>query len=221
MSPCSHWHSCLSLRRSRYMTVNAPWMNWEATWYPPQLARLLVCQFTTGLRFLTFHLFSLCSLPLSFFLSPRRGISPCLLTVWQCWGSWEKGWVAPPQLEWSEDEEQHEAVEVKKTENVFTKIEVEIKPQTPVRSLRMDYRLRNTLLMQRNTKLWQDVAGPTLAIVQGPSHGLFHLGTTLLFVFLSLHHLNAAHFLNLACLRSLLLSCHTCLDTHLLSTPYS
>lgn len=60
--------------------------------------------------------------------------------------------MAPPQLEWSEDEEQHEAVEVK-TENVFTKIEVEIKPQTPIRSLLTAYQLRNTLPVQRNTKL--------------------------------------------------------------------
>lgn len=38
--------------------------------------------------------------------------------------------MGPPQLEWSEDEGPHEAVEVKN----FTKIEREIKTQTPIRS---------------------------------------------------------------------------------------
>lgn len=46
------------------------------------------------------------------FNSLCRGTSPCLWTVWQCWGSWEKEWVVRPQLEWSVDEEPHGVVEV-------------------------------------------------------------------------------------------------------------
>lgn len=46
----------------------------------------------------------------------RRGTSPCLWTVWQCWGSWEKAWEGPPPLEWPADEGPREAGEV--TRNV-------------------------------------------------------------------------------------------------------
>lgn len=44
----------------------------------------------------------------------------------------------PPQLEWSEDEEQLEAVEVK-TENIFTEAEIEIKSQMAIGSLEIDF----------------------------------------------------------------------------------
>lgn len=123
MSPCSHWHWCLSPRRSRcatntlthkYTYTRNCWTvlahhvisQRDTTWVPKQ-AFLLLDKCGCELAFLTFLPFALS------ILSLRRGTSPCLWTVWRCWGSWEKGWVGPSQLEWSEDAGPHEAVEVK------------------------------------------------------------------------------------------------------------
>lgn len=116
MSPCSHWHSCLLLKRSRSVTTTQTVKSscfssfvicQHDTTSAPKWAVLWVNKRGCELTFLTFLFCSFHSLSL------HRGISPCLWTVWQCWGSWEKGWVGPPQLEWFEDEGPHEAVEVK------------------------------------------------------------------------------------------------------------
>lgn len=117
MSPCSHWHWCLSLRRSRSATNTLIPANVElfelVMWYftviQPQLQSKLFCWLTNVAVSSHASHSSLSLFPFSL----RRGTSPCLWTVWRCWGSWEKGWVGLPQLEWSEDEGPHEVVEVK------------------------------------------------------------------------------------------------------------
>lgn len=104
---------------------------------------------------------------------------------------------------------------------------MEIKPQIPSGRLEIDFYLfiyfflaQKYLQMQHSTKLWQNVSGLTLAVVQCLFHGLLH-SATWVFVFLSLHCHNAAHFLILACLSSPFLFCHTRLDTYPLLTLYS
>ncbi len=149
MSLNSHWHCCLSLKRSR----------WEAHTYSSGIRNLGLIRHashththththyhvkviwggaTTVFRnrkhsyikkrlwqYNDFHLqrFFWCGTGFTphVFFSLCRGTSPCLSTVWLCWGLWVRG-AGPPLLGWTEAEAVWEVVEASWSIYVYMRV---------------------------------------------------------------------------------------------------